>query len=303
MADDSASFKPLRLDGNGVRWQVAAKGQPRVLSYALVTQDVEFAGARNCGKMTKLDALLSTSALAPDTVRAEIAAAFAMWQAAANIGFREATDPAKADILIGAQLEPEGWAFANVFYDTASTEPVKPISRALICLNPEKRWKVGFDGDLRSYDMRYTIAHEIGHTIGLDHPGGAGQIMGYRYEETFRSLQPGDIAGAVLLYGKPPAGQHRGCGGAGWPAAARFCGSALRQALGDQGLHRSFPVNFDPTAHGEHHEDGGRRIPVSSQRLSASDLFRGSPGSISPRTAAIAMANTGDKPRHDRGIH
>ena len=50
--------------------------------------------------------------------------------------------------------------------------------------------------------MRYTIAHEIGHTIGLDHPSGAGQIMGYRYEETFRELQPGDISGAVLLYGK-----------------------------------------------------------------------------------------------------
>ena len=46
-----------------------------------------------------------------------------MWQAAANIGFREAADPAKADILIGAQLEPEGWAFANVFYDTPPPSP------------------------------------------------------------------------------------------------------------------------------------------------------------------------------------
>src|SRR5438477_512632 len=64
-AGDSASFKTLRLEGNGVRWQVAAKGQQRVLSYAIVAQDVEFAGARNCRKMTKLDTLLSTSPLAP----------------------------------------------------------------------------------------------------------------------------------------------------------------------------------------------------------------------------------------------
>jgi hypothetical protein len=201
-AADIASFKTLRLEGNAVRWQAPSRGQQRILSYAVVAQDVEFAGARNCGKMTRPDALMSASQIAPEAIHAEIAAAFAMWETVANIGFREATDPNQADILIGAQLEPEGWAFANVFYDTLSTETVKPISKALICLNPEKRWKIGFDGDLRTYDVRYTIAHEIGHTIGLDHPSGAGQIMGYRYEETFRDLQGGDIAGAVLLYGK-----------------------------------------------------------------------------------------------------
>src|SRR5262249_33151728 len=76
-----------------------------------------------------------------------------------------------------------------------------PISLARICLNPAKRWKIGFDGDLTVYDLRYTLAHEIGHAIGLDHPVSAGQIMGYRYEEHFRSLQPGDTHGATLLYG------------------------------------------------------------------------------------------------------
>ena len=202
-AGDTASFKTLRLDGNAVRWHSTVKGTRRFLSYAVVAGNTEFSGARNCGRITKMDGLLAASHIAPESMRTEIAAAFAMWEAVANVGFRESDDPAHADILIGAQLEPEGWAFANVFYDTLSPEPVKPISRALICLNPDKRWKVGFDGDLRAYDVRYTIAHEIGHTIGLDHPNGGGQIMGYRYEETFRELQTGDISGAVLLYGKP----------------------------------------------------------------------------------------------------
>jgi hypothetical protein len=92
-------------------------------------------------------------------------------------------------------------AFADVFFDTASPERVKPISQSLICLNPAKRWKIGFDGDLKVYDLRYALAHEIGHAIGLDHPAAVGQIMGYRYEERFRSLQSGDTEGLALLYG------------------------------------------------------------------------------------------------------
>jgi hypothetical protein len=202
-ASEGGAFKTLRLEGNGVRWQPAAHGQvPVVVSYSVVTQDVAFPRARNCRKMTPLDGLLSASRIAPDDARAEIAAAFAMWQAVAGISFREAESPERADILIGAQAEPEGWAFADVFYDVMSSVSVKPISRALICLNPARQWKVGFDGDLQRYDLRYTFAHEIGHAIGLDHPAGAGQIMGYRYEERFRELQAGDISGVIQLYGR-----------------------------------------------------------------------------------------------------
>lgn len=201
-AHDADTFKVLKLEGHQVRWQVPLNGRPLVVTYQLVAEPAEFPGARNCRKITNLHGLIAESKVSDGALRAELAAAFAMWEAAANITFREAVEGTRADILIGAQIEPEGWAFADVFYETASPEPVKSISRALVCLNPLRRWKIGFDGDLRKYDLRYTFAHEIGHAIGLDHPSGGRQIMGYRYEEHFRSLQPGDILGAVALYGE-----------------------------------------------------------------------------------------------------
>lgn len=201
-AQDGNVFKILKLEGHQVRWQVPRDGEPRVVTYQLANGVVEFSSARNCRKITNLDELIAASQIDVTTLRTELAAAFSMWEAAANITFREAPEGKRADILLGAQMEPEGWAFADVFYDIASSEPIKPISRALVCLNPLRRWKVGFDGDLRKYDLRYTFAHEIGHAIGLDHPGGGDQIMGYRYEEHFRTLQSGDIRGAIALYGE-----------------------------------------------------------------------------------------------------
>jgi hypothetical protein len=72
------------------------------------------------------------------------------------------------------------------------------IEKALICINPRQAWKAGFDGNLAVYDLRYTIAHEIGHAIGLDHPGPSGQVMSYGYHEEFRTLQARDVDGTVI---------------------------------------------------------------------------------------------------------
>jgi hypothetical protein len=132
--------------------------------------------------------------------RHEVAAAFRMWERVADISFQQSPDPKTSDILIGAQAVPVGRAFTNVELKPGTGEK-KVIGRSLICLNPQQPWKVGFDGRLDVYDLRYTIAHEIGHAIGLDHPSAAGQLMSYRYDEKQTGLQPGDVRGAVLLYG------------------------------------------------------------------------------------------------------
>lgn len=204
LPDARSAFKVLRLEGNGVRWTRRQPDGSLLITYRVVSEQQEFPGARNCRKMTNPAAMLAATRVSDAVFRGELTAAFAMWEAAADLRFAEAADGMPADILIGAQVEPEGWAFADVFYDTASPERIKPISRALVCLNPTRRWKVGFDGDLGTYDLRYTLAHEIGHAIGLDHPNASGQIMGYRYDERFRTLQPGDLEGVLALYGERP---------------------------------------------------------------------------------------------------
>jgi hypothetical protein len=76
------------------------------------------------------------------------------------------------------------------------------MQKSRICLNPTKLWKIGFDGNLDVYDIRYTIAHAVGHAIGLDHPSPSGELMSFRYKEDLRTLQPGDVAGAMALYGE-----------------------------------------------------------------------------------------------------
>lgn len=202
VAGDVGGYKLIDLNGHHVKWGAPVLGVPARVSYAFATEPVSDAKAYNCGRMMPLDALLSRSDIPPDVFRNEVAQAFRMWEVAAGISFQFTSDPARADILIGAQAVPRGFAYTNVSYAETGEPGIKSIGKSRICLNPERRWKVGFDGNLQVYDIRYTVAHEIGHAIGLDHPGRPeGELMGFRYGERHEGLQPGDLRGAHVLYG------------------------------------------------------------------------------------------------------
>jgi hypothetical protein len=202
-AQGPKEFRLLSVDGNFVRWG-GDRATPATVTYAVVERPTRFPHARNCGELAPIDGLLARSGLALARFTEEVRQAFDMWERVANIRFLETSDLAAAGILIGAQAEPEGRGFTDVAYRPGSDNP-RQIERSLICLNPEKRWKIGFDGNIGIYDIRYTIAHEVGHAIGLDHPEPHGQLMSLRYQEQFRTLQDGDISGAVELYGSPTA--------------------------------------------------------------------------------------------------
>lgn len=202
-AAQAADYRQIVLDGHTMKWGVPVAGTGASVTYAIADAPRSFPGARNCQTIDPLDHLLAASHIARLTFDHELAAAFAAWTNVADIRFRE-VNSADADIVIGAEANPLGRAFTNVEYsDPAATERAS-LKRSVICLNPNEPWKVGFDGNLNVYDIRYALTHEIGHAIGLDHPGRTGELMDFRYQEQFRVPQLGDIAGATFLYGRPP---------------------------------------------------------------------------------------------------
>jgi len=198
--DADGGYRLIELDGYKVKWGENTLGVGASISYAFAEETMQFDDARNCGDLTPMRAL-SGQGLPLETLERETAAAFSVWERAANLSFHQVDNARDADIIIGVQGKPIGKAFANVTYLPGSRDGVRSIDQALVCLNPDHQWKVGFDGDTDVYDIRYTLIHEIGHAIGLDHPGPEGQIMGFRYTEAFAELQPGDVRGIRQLYG------------------------------------------------------------------------------------------------------
>jgi hypothetical protein len=207
-ADKQDGYRLLELDGYLLKWGEQRLGMGARVTYAFADGTLQFDDARNCGVLAPIKAL-STKDLPFETLARETAAAFRMWERAANLSFQRVTDARDADIILGAQGQPRRRAFANVTVAPHEKGDLRAIDQALVCLNPQQKWKVGFGGDTESYDIRYTLIHEIGHAIGLDHPGPSGQVMGFRYTENFPGLQPGDLRGIQRLYGARPGDSQR----------------------------------------------------------------------------------------------
>lgn len=192
---DGAGYKLLRLDGQPLRW-----GQARyeAVTYGFLRSGTT-SGVRNCRPMLPIDATLARSGLGIDEARRAAREAFDRWSAAAGIEFREVA-AARADIVIGTMTRRRGIAFADVTHRRGAGE-YGHLKRALVCLSARETWMVGADGIEETRDLRYVLTHEIGHAIGLDHPGRFGAMMAFGYREGHDALGPGDRAAARRLYG------------------------------------------------------------------------------------------------------
>lgn len=199
-------FSLLKLDGAFIKWGEPHFATGATVSYALLKDNRHDPGAINCKEMTGPNDLLGRAGLDMATFAESLKGALSMWHSAADITFVPAASPATADILIGAQAQPRGIAYTNIHSEPVPASPFARLGQATVCLNPRAAWRAGGkgDGETKTYELRQVLAHELGHAIGLDHPGPRGELMAYTYQDTLDRLTDGDIAGIVTLYGVPP---------------------------------------------------------------------------------------------------
>jgi len=205
-ADDG--YRLLEMNGHDVKWGMANPGTGASLSYAVVSGPSASSGINNCRAITGVNTLLARSRLSALQFDGELAAAFGMWENAADIHFFPAKNAAAADLLIAAEAAPDGVAYADVTPASSGGQRFDRIAKGIVCLNPQQFWSAA-EGpsagrpviDSKSYRLRYVLAHEIGHVLGLDHPSPSGELMSFEYSGRLEGLQPGDIAGIVALYG------------------------------------------------------------------------------------------------------
>ncbi len=152
--------------------------------------------------------LNDTDKLAGDRERELVRQAFGLWAAQTPLQFSEVSDGSRADIVIGwaSGEHGDGDPFDGPGDVLAHASFPNPYDERQVFLHfdDDERW---VDSDTGDIDLLTVAAHEIGHTLGLEHTNDPNALMFPSYSGPHRFLGQDDIAGAQSLYGlasEPP---------------------------------------------------------------------------------------------------
>ena len=130
----------------------------------------------------------------------EVAAEFALetWATVANIDFAPAPVGTQADLTITMSFLA-GSTIGQALTSFNELGAVDEVTSSVVTLDSSEVWSPFGEVGLNFYNV---VLHEVGHSLGLDHPDDPTQVMYafYNSDQTL-SLGAGDIAGIQFIYG------------------------------------------------------------------------------------------------------
>ena len=140
----------------------------------------------------------------------EISEAFAKWDSVINLDFQEVSTQAEADIAL--TFGPIDGAFGTVGQALSIFSGSHYVNQQTITFDSAEPWAFSsaadsftFNGSTNSTTFYAVALHEIGHTLGLDHPTNPNVILSSVILPGVADLTDADIAGARVLYGAESA--------------------------------------------------------------------------------------------------
>lgn len=153
-----------------------------------------------------------TNDIANNDERNAIRQAFQFWADAGDLAFLEVCNAASADLIIawetgahgdGAAFDGQNGVLAHAF----APPPLGGIFSGDVHFDEDEDWVDQIRGNSsQPIDLVTTAAHEIGHSLGLDHTQVPNSLMNAAYNGSHRFLGSDDILGIQNLYGSRGAG-------------------------------------------------------------------------------------------------